>query len=138
MPLYDVVIDRRDTCLTYSLKRVGLSHLIYMGLDNIKKLSDYFHFVDFDIDDVEIGDIILWNKFETEVEIPMSITKDSVIHNTILYKNIHLGVVERNNIFSDVTRKIYSGIPCIRLRDFNDIRLPDYKIILKNDGHFKI
>ena len=81
MEVQKVVLDKTDTYLTYSLKRIGLDpHLC-----EYENFNEFFHQVTWKSKkkDLKIGDILLWDKEVTWKWMPTSISKDLVVKNTI-------------------------------------------------------
>ena len=135
--LNEVLITKFDTCLTYALKRINLEYLIDKGLTSIKYIETYFELMDFDINLCQEGLLICWDSNQDEILIPNHISPEGIITENLVVRHYHLGVIEDFNLVSDCTRKVYDGIPCIRMRNFDNVRYPDKYLILKDDYRFR-
>lgn len=100
---------KADTCLTFAIRRVGLSQLLPLKYENLEK---FFEFIPFDKTEIQECDILLWNEKLTSKIIPNRILEDGRILSTSLFTSIHFGVVERDSFISDL-----SGEKEIRLRE---------------------
>lgn len=135
MVLDEVILTHRDSCKTYSLKRIGLGHLIDLEKDTptIKQLCESKDFTR--VEQPQIGCLLIWlGKTSEAIEgywQPHGITKDGRIFYIKRYDYGHVGVYERSEFVSDaswvndgfITRSI------VRLRRYDDLPNPD--VILK-------
>jgi hypothetical protein len=134
MEVQKVVLDKTDTCLTYSLKRIGLDpHLC-----EYENFNEFFHQITWKSKkkDLKIGDILLWDKEVTWTWMPTSISKDLVVKNKLIPTKFHFGVWEGSGLISDCTRlhSISPPSPTIRLRDISDIKSnPDWILVYCGD-----
>lgn len=131
-----VKIAKSDTCLTYVLKRIDKYY--QSNIYSLENYTDYFEREKInDKSELIEGDIILWNEKLYYQEFPMEITESGMIISHPVQRNIHVGIVERIEddkiLFSECSRtKVENGgIPILSYRDLNEIRIPDYKLILK-------
>lgn len=120
-----VILKKNDTCLTYSLKRIGFEK--YLDYSDLKT---YFEYIKFNTNILNPGDILLWDKKKYKHWVPNEITKEGIIKSKNLLLGFHLGVYEGNDNFSDVTRRTDGApqyYPYIRMRSLSEIsRKPDY------------
>ena len=133
MELYEVKITHRDSCKTYPLKRIGLSHIINWENDTptIKDLceSDMFQ----KLDEPQIGCILIWlGKEKDSIKgyyHPNIITKDCKIISTKIFDYGHCAVYEGNNLMSETNVKDWRTT--ISLKKYSDLSKPDYILKLK-------
>lgn len=140
--LYETSINKKDTCLTYALKRTGIETTVEFA-DELEK--------EFDIIPVKqtkmiFGDIVAWEKTRKTIPVTTTIKApgDEGFSQTIeKYVSIrfHLGVVEGRCMISDLSR---SGnqyfVPTIRKRHLSliiedpqkECPYPDFVIRKKN------
>ena len=132
--LKEVTITHRDSCKTYPLRRIGLSHLINWETDTptIKELCDSDMFEH--LETPEIGCILVWrgkDKDSTTGYITQhKITEDGHILSLRRFDYGHCGVYEGNDTFSDCRFEEGEGTR-IHLRYMNDVSKPDYILKLK-------
>lgn len=139
MHLKSVKIGKKDTCLTYALKRTGLD---YLDLSCLGSAKFFFDFIEFNIDQLKIGDIVYFCKNQKEVLIPSEISESSEKGINLIEHprsiNNHCAVYEGNGMFSDCTKKDerFMFHNCLRLQTINDFK---YKpsFILKIKKEFK-
>lgn len=129
--LKNVVLTKKDTCLSYALKRVGIeTHVEY-----VNQLEEDFHFIPFSVEACPgEGTLVTWCRKQSKISVPFEITKDGHILNHDVTIDFHIGVIEDSKIsmVSDCTRKLMPNhVPCIRIRSFEDVRYPDYILVQK-------
>ena len=92
MILKTVRVNKKDTCLSYVLKRVGIKSKTEFAKDIEKSML-----VPFDINTVEVGKIVVWESKKTHylysTEIKTIAGKPSVIRNHE-FVALHFGVIE--------------------------------------------
>ena len=126
-----VVIDRKETCLSYALKRTG----VVTPAKFVTELSDYFVLLPFTVENAKRGSLVVWNDKAHTISAGYEITEDGMIINHEVLIDYHVGVIEDEDItlVSDCTRKILpNAVPCIRVRSFNEVRYPDFILIKKS------
>lgn len=129
MELSEVIITHRDSCKTYPLKRIGLSHLLDTTTDTptIKELyeSDKFK----KLQEPEFGCLLIWthkNNYATDgYWQPHGITKDGKIFSIKRYDYGHVAVFENDGFISDVSWEDGEGT-IIRLRKYSELPKPDF------------
>lgn len=129
--LKEVLVTKFDTCLTYALKRTNLEYLISMGLTSIKYIDDFFELRDFSPEFCSKGTLVCWDSNQDEILIPNHITSEGILNETYVVRHYHLGVIEDVKCVSDCTRKVFDGIPSLRIRSFDDVRYPDKYLVLR-------
>ena len=133
MQLKSVKIGKKDTCLTYALKRTGLDYLELSCTSNIEK---FFNLIDFSLDKLKIGDIIYFSKYKHDIQIPIEIDSElNLLTHNVSVRN-HCCVYEGNGIFTDCTKseKEYLGNNCLRIRKFEDFKYePSFILSLKQN-----
>ena len=134
MDLKEVNITHRDSCKTYPLKRVGLSHLINWENDT-PTIKDLCESKDFEhLEEPEIGCILIWRgKEKQSVEgywMPHKIMQDGKIINVRCFDYGHCAVYEGDGLVSEANVKDWKVI--LSLRNYNTRPKPDY--ILKWAG----
>ena len=135
MVLKEVILTHRDSCKTYALKRIGLSHLIDVENDTptIKDLCESKDFIR--LEQPQIGCLLIWlGKTSDAIEgywQPHGITVDGRIFSVKRYDYGHLAVYERGEFISDATwvNDGYVTKSMIRMRKYDDLSNPD--LILK-------
>ena len=129
MILYDVEITHRDSCKTYPLRRLGLSHLIDWDADK-PTIKDLYESKDFDhLTKPVVGCILIWTGKEKESTEgywqPHRITEDGKIVSVKRFDYGHCGVYEKDGYVSDA-RWIDGDGTQIYLRKYEDLPKPDY------------
>ena len=131
-----VKINKSDTCLTYVLKRIG--KFIQSEIYSLENYTDYFEREKIgDKSELMIGDIILWNEKLYYQDFPIEITESGIILSHPVQRNIHVAIIERIEddkiLFSECTRTKMEngGVSILTYRDLNTIRIPDFKLTLK-------
>jgi hypothetical protein len=126
--LFDLSLNKGDTCLTYVLKRLGLEE----DLCSYETLHDHFDQFQFSRykKKLSVGDILLWDR-DIKWEWMPWIIKDK----NIIWKNIplgvHFGIMEDDDLFSDCTRLIKPPHPSLRIRRLNEVhKNPDWVLKL--------
>lgn len=131
-----VKLTKNDTCLTYVLKRIGA----YNNEKNytLDLYDEYFDTKIFDdINNLKIGDIIMWTAKEHMEQYPFEILENGMIITHNVLRGRHCAIIENiiddSNIFySDCTRiNSEVGIPQINIKNLFDSRTPDYVLTLK-------
>jgi hypothetical protein len=125
-----VKITHRDSCKTYALKRVGLSHIIDMNNDT-PTLKDVWESALFEeIRTPEVGCLLIWkySKGDDGYYSPHEIDESGRIIYVKRFDYGHIGVFESGNMVSDVSWEEGWGA-MIRLRKYTDLTMPN--IILK-------
>ena len=125
MGLNRVMLDKRDTCLTYAFKRAGIKTSVEWAID----LDKEFDLVPYNSVKVKKGDVVLWNYTRHDVTVGWEIDEEGRVVQHEVTVGIHLGVVEDSKVtlVSDVTRKMGdSYLPQIRVRKLDEVRSPDY------------
>lgn len=136
MDIKKVTLDKTDTCLTYSLKRIGLDpHLC-----TYESFNEHFHQITWRAKKKELvpGVILLWDKEIKWKWMPTSISKEGIIKSKLIPTGFHFAVYEGDNIISDCTRlhSIAPPSPTIRLRDLTDVKKnPDWILIYDNEKY---
>lgn len=111
--LFETTITKKDTCLSYALKRTGTDTNVEFAED----LRKEFDFISVKETKLEIGDIVAWNKKEQTIVSATSIEENGFIYSNNVFTGFHIGVVEGDNIVSDLTRSANPYfIPSIRMR----------------------
>ena len=111
--LKSVIITKKDTCLTYVLKRTGIETSIEFAED----LEKEFDLIPVKETKLEVGDIIAWKKKQEFISSGTSINENGRIEQSYVFTRFHLGVVEARHLISDLTRSANPYyIPSIRMR----------------------
>ena len=111
--LKSVTITKKDTCLTYVLKRTGTETSIEFAED----LEKEFDLISVKETKLEVGDIVAWKKKEEFISSGTSINENGRIEQSYVFTHFHLGVVEARHLISDLTRSANPYyIPSIRMR----------------------
>lgn len=111
--LKSVTITKKDTCLTYVLKRTGTETSIEFAED----LEKEFDLIPVKETKLEVGDIVAWKKKEEFISSGTSINENGRIEQSYVFTRFHLGVVEAGHLISDLTRSANPYyIPSIRMR----------------------
>jgi hypothetical protein len=130
MEIQKVTLNKTDTCLTYSLKRIGLDpHLC-----TYENFNEFFHQIPWKAKRKELvkGCILLWDKDVTWKWMPVSISKDCIIKSKSIPTGFHFAVYEGDNIISDCNRlqSIAPPSPSLRIRELSDVKKnPDWILI---------
>lgn len=129
MKLKKVTVTHRDSCKTYPLRRIGLSHLINWD-NNTPTIKDLYESKDFEhLNEPEFGCILIWtgkNKAATEgYWQPHTITENGRIISIKRFDYGHCGVFETDNLVSDARWINENGI-ILCVRNYNDLPKPDY------------
>lgn len=136
--LKDTKISKKDTCLSYVLKRTGTHARIQFAED----LHEEFDIIPVKDTKIEIGDIVVWRKKVDHIVAGTSINMNGRIFEEQVFTKYHLGVVEAGHLISDLTRSANPYyIPSIRMRSISLIcddyqkfcPYPDYVIRKKQD-----
>lgn len=128
--LHPVVIDKTDTCLTYVLKRKGLSKncCTYETVEKIFNIKEYSE------KDLRKGDIVLWD-FNTElIDIVIEITKDGILKKYPVSIRVHFAIYEGDGKISHVVRNtLNKPLPELVIDDLKreSKRMPDSILRLK-------
>ena len=111
--LKSVTITKKDTCLTYVLKRTGIDTSVEFAED----LEKEFTLIPIKETKLEVGDIIAWKKKEEFISSGTFINENGRIEQSQVFTRFHLGVVEAGHLISDLTRSANPYyIPSIRMR----------------------
>lgn len=111
--LFDTTITKKDTCLSYALKRTNTETTIEFAED----LEKEFHLIPVKDIKLEIGDIVAWRKKEDIIYSGVSINDEGAITHSPVDTKYHIGVVEGPTHISDLTRSANAYyIPSIRMR----------------------
>ncbi|OPC36182.1 hypothetical protein [Elizabethkingia miricola] len=114
--LFDTTITKKDTCLSYALKRTNTETTIEFAED----LEKEFDLIPVKDTKLEIGDIVAWIKKEEVITAATSIRESGNILYSPVDTKLHIGVVEDFNRISDLTRSANAYyIPSIRLRSIS-------------------
>ncbi|WP_313214136.1 hypothetical protein [Soonwooa sp.] len=125
--LFETTINKKDTCLSYVLKRTGIK----TSVEFVEDLESEFDIIPIKDAEIEIGDIVAWQKKVTKVNVATTIKEPkarvSELKSEDVSTRFHLGVVEDNAIISDLTRSSNAYyIPTIRKRRLS-IVVEDYQ-----------
>jgi hypothetical protein len=122
--LCQVQINKTDTCLTYVLKRSGISPSLYQ-YENIDKGFDISSFSS--IDKLEYGDIVLWDANAHQAEMAVAIDKNGLLTIMDVWARVHFAIYEGNGMISDCSRRDnISSLPRLRMRKLEEVeRMPD-------------
>jgi hypothetical protein len=124
--LKEVIITHRDSCKTYSLKRIGLEHLIDWKTDTptIHDLIISNRFIH--ITKPEVGTILIWieNDYLQTSTYPHHINKNGYIFWIKQYNYGHCAVYEDNNVISECC--IENSKSILKLRKYNEIKKPNF------------
>ena len=111
--LKSVTITKKDTCLSYVLKRTGTT----TSVEFAESLEKEFNLIPVKETKLEVGDIVAWKKKEEFISAGTSINENGRIEKTEVFTRFHLGVVEAGHLISDLTRSANPYyIPSIRMR----------------------
>ena len=111
--LRPTTINKRDTCLSYCLKRTGTETNIQFA----ENLQCEFDFIPVKETKLEVGDIIGWHKKIETIIAETSISESGRLVSESVFTKFHLGVVEDTHLISDLTRSTNEYyIPSIRIR----------------------
>jgi hypothetical protein len=125
-----VVINRKETCLSYAFKRTGTKS----SVEFVTELNEQFVLLPFSVENAKRGSLVVWNDKAHTISAGYEITEEGMIINHEVLIDYHVGVIEDDAItlVSDCTRKILpNAVPCIRVRSFNEVRYPDFILIQK-------
>jgi len=129
-------ITNRDSCKTYALRRIGLSHLINWN-DDTPTMFEIYNSEDFDhLNEPEIGCLMIW-KSDLDKEkfiIEHEIDEFGRIINVSSHSYGHCRVYEGNGYTSEARMLIIDDrvVTKLFLRKFDELRKPDF--ILKYNG----
>lgn len=126
-----VVINRKETCLSYAFKRTGTKS----SVEFVTELNEEFVLLPFSVENAKRGSLVVWNHNAHTISAGYEITEDSMIINHEVLIDCHVGVIEDDavTLVSDCTRKILpNAVPCIRVRSFYEVRYPDFILIKKS------
>jgi hypothetical protein len=135
MELHKVTLEKTDTCLTYALKRIGLS----ADLCTYENINEHFHQIPWRAKKKELspGVILLWDSDLKWKWLPISISKDGKIKNKLVHTGVHFAVYEGDNVITDCSR-LHSQSPpspTLRLRDLSDVKsTPDWILIYDTES----
>ena len=141
--LFETTINKKDTCLSYAIKRTGLS----TSIEFVEDLEKEFNIIPVKETKLEVGDIVAWEKKIKTVSCTTTITEpsDEGVSEMVVDSvntRFHLGVVENKCLITDLTRSSNSYyIPTIRKR-YLSLIVEDYQkqcpfpdfVIRKKDG----
>jgi hypothetical protein len=137
MELHKVILLKTDTCLTYSLRRIGKSELINnVNYENIHDYFISFQFTEKMKNNLNVGDLLLWQRDAKYIDMPWEIDIDGRIlwHRKIV--GSHVAVYEGTGIISDNTRLINPPHPNIRVRKLEQLnKMPDYVLRYSNNNN---
>jgi hypothetical protein len=122
--LKDVTLSKNDTCLTYVLKRLGLSK------DFCSYITFHEHFHQYPYsrykDKLEVGDLLLWDKDVKWEWMPITIKNGNIMWDNVP-RAFHFGIHEGNGIFTDCTRLVIPPHPTLRMRTITSLqKTPDW------------
>jgi hypothetical protein len=122
--LSEVQIKKTDTCLTYVLKRSGISPSLYQ-YENIDKGFDVTQFSS--IEKLEYGDILLWDANAYQVPMHYAIDKNGQLTLMDVWARVHFAIYEGDGMVSDCSRRDnISSLPRLRMRKLEEVeRMPD-------------
>lgn len=134
MDLHKVTLDKTDTCLTYVLKRIGLSP----NLCTYENFNEHFHQLTWRSKkkELSVGTILLWDKDVKWKWMPTTISKDGQVKSKLIPTSFHFAVYEGNGLISDCTRlhSISPPSPTLRIRELADVKSnPDWILTYDND-----
>tara|TARA_A100001201_G_scaffold97873_1_gene84423 strand:- start:453 stop:881 length:429 start_codon:yes stop_codon:yes gene_type:complete len=125
-----VNLEKTDTCLTYALKRAGLSP----DLCSYDTMHEHFNLQAWSRykNKLKVGDIVLWDKDSKHEWLPWKINGLGVE-----WKNVpvgfHFAIYEGNYMFSDCSRTVVPPHPTLRLRNMKDLhKNPDWVLVYDN------
>ncbi len=129
MELSKVIITHRDSCKTYVLKRMGLSHLLDMDTD-LPTTKEIYTSPKFNrIKDPEKGCILIWTHKDKNATDgywqPHGIDEDGRIFYIKRFDYGHMAVYEGNDWVSDVSWEDGQGT-IIRMRKYSELPAPDF------------
>lgn len=142
--LLQTTITKKDTCLSYALKRTGIE----TDIEFVDELEKEFDIIPVKETKIEIGDIVAWEKKEKKIKCATTIKESglyvsfSQLLNSEVNTRFHIGVVEGLNCISDLTRSANPYyIPSLRMRQLvlivEDYQAqcpyPDFVIRKKNE-----
>lgn len=141
--LFETKINKKDTCLSYALKRTGIT----TSVEFVEDLEKEFEIIPVKETKLQVGDIVAWEKNIKTVSCATVITEpsDEGVSEMIVDSvntRFHLGVVENKCLITDLTRSANSYyIPTIRKR-YLSLIVEDYQkqcpfpdfVIRKKDG----
>ncbi|GEN74108.1 hypothetical protein [Chryseobacterium lathyri] len=119
--LFETTINKKDTCLSYALKRTGTQ----TSVEFVEGLEYEFDIIPVKETKLEVGDIIAWEKKEkfmmcaTRIMAPR---KDNVSEMKFeeVDTRFHIGVIENKCMISDLTRTTNEYmVPSIRKRNIS-------------------
>jgi hypothetical protein len=107
-------------CITYVLRRKN----IVQPPENLMT-GEGWHILKFDLEHVEVGDIVCWNSTPRTFDATLEIVKGIPISRRTTYDR-HFGVYEGDKLISDLTTTNNEIVPRIRIRSLDSARHPDY------------
>ena len=114
--LFDTTITKKDTCMSYALKRTGINS----NVEFAENMHCDFDFIPVKDAKIEVGDIVAWKKKEEIIKAGTSINENGRIETTDVFTKYHIGVVENGHLISDLTRSSNPYyIPSIRVRSIS-------------------
>lgn len=135
MKLKAVKVTKFDSCWSYAQQRVGWVNSHFPYISTVLK-SNYIE--SFDIEEISVGDIVIWTHAKKELSVANEITSEGLIISNTETEGYHCGVIESTNplLISDCTRKVLSfSIPTIRIRRFGDVERPAFIIKTSTFGN---
>jgi hypothetical protein len=120
--LKPVVLEKTDTCLSYALKRIGAEGLLPIDYDRMVSGRE-FEVLRWREADMQVGDLVLWDRDLTRSLLPTEITTVGTIIHGYMPTGLHYAVYEGEGILSDSSRD--GDYPVVRLRKLADCR-PDW------------
>lgn len=130
MELKKVELVKTETCLTYVLRRMGLSS-DFCTYDTYGEHFDQLVFSK--MKSLQKGDVLLWDKNVDYEWLPWVIDENGVRWKSVPV-SFHFGIMEDEVHFSDCTRLVKPPHPSLRYRAIKDLRrLPDW-VLRFNEG----
>ena len=125
-----VKLTKTETCLTYVLRRIGLS-ADFCTYENFHEHFNQYNFSRYR-NRLRVGDIMLWDKSSKWEWLPWSINGNGIIEWKNVPVGFHFAVYEGDDKFSDCSRLVTPPHPTLRLRRMVDLQKnPDF--VLKLD-----
>ncbi|GAB0155919.1 hypothetical protein CHRYSEOSP005_11810 [Chryseobacterium sp. Alg-005] len=119
--LFETTINKKDTCLSYALKRTGTQ----TSVEFVEDLESEFDIIPAKETKLEVGDIVAWEKKEkytlsaTCIKAPRPDNISEMIFENVNTR-FHIGVIENKCLISDLTRTTNEYmIPSIRKRNIS-------------------
>ena len=120
--LKEVILTKRDTCVSYVMRRIGKDKLVDITYDELLK------YVVTNPGDHKIGDVILYDEKVRSVPYANKIDGTGRIYTLYLKEGFHVGVIESINppVISDAFMNDSNLFQQIRLRE---LFKPNYKVL---------